>query len=174
MASGDLGAAQGPSAGEIPVDQSAEYLRADLSLPGSVGSFMARVLLDSGSALASIGVGLQSRMSSSFGGAVLQIPLVNEPRTARTATGANVTVTHKTVPIEVSVRTPWGAVKVPPITFAVMPGSDGVVSFGMATMKELGLDLYPWALEKVRPRACLLYTSPSPRDLSTSRMPSSA
>ena len=25
-----------------------------------------------------------------------------------------------------------------------------------------------------RPKACLLYTSPSPRDLSTSRMPSSA
>ena len=67
-------------------------------------------------------------------------------------------VTHKTVPIEVSVRTPWGAVKVPPITFAVMPGSDGVVSFGMATMKELGLDLYPWALEKVRPRAVPVQT----------------
>ena len=82
--------------------------------------------------------------------------------------GATVTVTHKTVPIEISVRTPWGAVKVPPITFAGMPGSDDVVLFGVATMKALGLDLYPWALD------CLLYTSPSPRDLSTSRMPSSA
>ena len=29
-------------------------------------------------------------------------------------------------------------------------------------------------LEKVTPNTCLLYTSPSPRDLSTSRMPSSA
>ena len=70
-----LGAAQGPSAGEIPVDQSVECLRADLSLPGSVGSLMARVFLDSGSALTSIGDGLLSRMSSSFGGAGLQIPL---------------------------------------------------------------------------------------------------
>ena len=34
----NVGAAQGPSAGEIPVDQSAERLRADLSLPGSFGS----------------------------------------------------------------------------------------------------------------------------------------
>ena len=93
-------------------------------------------------------------MSSSFGGAALQIPLENGPRAARTATGATVWVTLKTVPIEVSVRTPWGAVKVPPITLAVMPGSDYyVVLFGMATMKELGLDLYPWALEKLRPRA---------------------
>ena len=89
------------------VDQSAECLRADLFLPGSFGSFMARVFLDSGSALTSIGVGLLSRMSSSFGGAALQIPLENGPRVARTATGATVTVTHKTVPIEVSVLTPW-------------------------------------------------------------------
>ena len=102
----NLFAAQGPSAGEIPVDQSAEYLRADLSLPGSVGSFMARVFLDSGSALTSIGVGLLPLMSSSFGGVALQIPPENRPRTARRATGANVTVTHKTVPIEVSLRTP--------------------------------------------------------------------
>ena len=30
------------------------------------------------------------------------------------------------------------------------------------------------AMPSVPPSACLLYTSPSPRDLSTSRMPSSA
>ena len=113
-------------------DRSAECLRADLSLPGSFGSFMAPVFLDSGSVLTPIGVGLLSRMCSSFGGAVVQIPLENGPRAARTATGSTVTVTHKTVPIEVNVRTPWGAVKVPPITFAVMPGSDDVVLLGMA------------------------------------------
>ena len=68
--------------------------------------------------------------------------------------------------------------KVLPVTFAVMPGSDDVVMFDMATMKALGLDLYLWALGKLRPSAvpvqtgvkspsflaCLLYTSPSPRD----------
>ena len=43
-----------------------------------------------------------------------------------------------------------------------------------------GLDeskaLYEWNYKKqlLRIQACLLYTSPSPRDLSTSRMPSSA
>ena len=30
------------------------------------------------------------------------------------------------------------------------------------------------ALDTIKAKACLLYTSPSPRDLSTSRMPSSA
>ena len=41
----------------------------------------------------------------------------------------------------------------PPITFAVMPDNDDVVLFGMATMKELGVDIYQLALEKLRPRA---------------------
>ena len=34
--------------------------------------------------------------------------------------------------------------------------------------------LFMWATFPQLPEACLLYTSPSPRDLSTSRMPSSA
>ena len=55
-------------------------------------------------------------------------------------------------------RTPWGAVKVPPITFAVMLGSDDVVLFDVATVKALGLDLYPWALEKLRPSAVPVQT----------------
>ena len=37
-------------------------------------------------------------------------------------------------------------------------------------LREIPKDL----IDEIRPRACLLYTSPSPRDLSTSRMPSSA
>ena len=97
-------------------------------------------------------------MSSSLGGGGLQIPIENGPRVARTATEATVSVTHKTVPIEVSVRTPWGAVKAPPNTFAVMHGSDDVVFFGVATMKALGLDLYPWVLEKLRPSAVPVQT----------------
>ena len=35
-------------------------------------------------------------------------------------------------------------------------------------------DTHGYDKDKLRPNACLLYTSPSPRDLSTSRMPSSA
>ena len=81
------------------------------------------------------------------------------------------TVTDKTVRIVVSLRTPWGDVKVPPITFAVMPGSDYVVSFGVATMKALGLDLYPWALEKLRPSGVPVQTGvESPNFLAARRV----
>ena len=38
--------------------------------------------------------------------------------------------------------------------------------------KELGIDATNWLKEKLD--GCLLYTSPSPRDISGSRMPSSA
>ena len=37
-----------------------------------------------------------------------------------------------------------------------------------------GAERFYWQTEGVYTTACLLYTSPSPRDLSTSRMPSSA
>ncbi|CAM9686994.1 unnamed protein product [Sphacelaria rigidula] len=89
---------------------------------------MARVILDSGSALTSVGVGLLEQMSSQFGGAQLQIPCENGQQTTQTATGAPVTIIHKTVPITVSVRTPWGAVQLQPITFAAMHGRDNVVN----------------------------------------------
>ena len=92
------------------------------------------------------------KLSLQFRGAQLQVPLENGPQTAHTATGSIVAVTHKTVPIAVSMRTPWGAAELPPISFAVMPGKDYVI-FGMATIKALGIDLYPLALEKLRPRA---------------------
>ena len=49
------------------------------------------------------------------------------------------------------------------------PGSLGSVATAMGTANA---DIS--AIEIVEKGACLLYTSPSPRDLSTSRMPSSA
>eukprot|EP00829_Urostomides_striatus_P012214 TRINITY_DN3171_c0_g1_i2.p2 TRINITY_DN3171_c0_g1~~TRINITY_DN3171_c0_g1_i2.p2 ORF type:complete len:112 (+),score=53.20 TRINITY_DN3171_c0_g1_i2:48-338(+) len=43
-----------------------------------------------------------------------------------------------------------------------------------STMEECGLSSGDKIILILRLRGCLLYTSPSPRDLSTSRMPSSA
>lgn len=51
-------------------------------------------------------------------------------------------------------RMPWRAVNPPPLTFAVMPGRKNVMMFGTATMEQLGIDLYPLALET--PRALAL------------------
>lgn len=67
-----LGTNQGSSAGVVYVDRRAECIRADPSLPISVGTLMARVICDYGSALTSIGVGLLEQISSQFGGVQLQ------------------------------------------------------------------------------------------------------
>ena len=45
---------------------------------------------------------------------------------------------------------------------------------GERGIQELGIGLRESGLQFERAYSCLLYTSPSPRDLSTSRMPSSA
>ena len=71
---------------------------------------MTRVILNSGSELTSVGEGLMTQMIRQFEEDRLQIPLENGPLTVLTATGLPVKITHKTVPIAVSLRTPWGAV----------------------------------------------------------------
>ena len=59
--------------------------------------------------------------------------------------------------------------------FSLAPQSD--LQKDVASLKPLFADLQAALgipVEVVMPTSCLLYTSPSPRDLSTSRMPSSA
>ena len=61
----------------------------------------------------------------------------------------------------------------PNIRHCIIADTDGNIK---ATKHKDGVDNYLSQVETVASlkRACLLYTSPSPRDLSTSRMPSSA
>ena len=49
-----------------------------------------------------------------------------------------------------------------------------VLVFAMQASTGMDLRRFPMELDGGYSRVCLLYTSPSPRDLSTSRMPSSA
>ena len=54
-------------------------------------------------------------------------------------------------------------------------GFDGVYVSGGVMSNDLGLpDIGLTSLDQVSYRSCLLYTSPSPRDVEESRMPSSA
>ena len=59
--------------------------------------------------------------------------------------------------------------------FLQSPIEDRVKAFMKAgSVGPLNILDYTFKVPIIVPRGCLLYTSPSPRDLSTSRMPSSA
>ena len=58
----------------------------------------------------------------------------------------------------------------PTIHIAGTNGKGSTLSILRSMLKESGLTVHSYT----SPHFCLLYTSPSPRDLSTSRMPSSA
>lgn len=105
------------------------------------------------SAFTSKGVGLPEQMSSQFSGARLQLRVEHGSQTAQTTTGTLVTFNHITVPIAVSVRTPWGAAELPPITFFhchTRHVQRGLVWHG--NDEGLGVDLYPlhgWPLGRI-------------------------
>ena len=74
------------------------------------------------------------------------------------------------------IETPWGPVRFI-MSSIVLPGGSDAVIIGQKTVREkLGIDVMAQLHASVLTAhgRCLLYTSPSPRDATLSRMPSSA
>ena len=59
---------------------------------------------------------------------------------AVTASGQIFSATERTIPLQLALATPWGPAPLPPISFAIMPGSDGVLLLGLPTLKDLGVE----------------------------------
>ena len=53
----------------------------------------------------------------------------------------------------VGLVTPWGPEPLPPISFAIMPGLDGVLRLGLATLKDLEIDPYERIWDSMQQRA---------------------
>ena len=49
--------------------------------------------------------------------------------------------------------TPWGPASLPPISFAIMPGSDGVPLLGLPTLKDPGVDPHERIWDSMQQRA---------------------
>ena len=85
---------------------------------------------------------------------------------------------HLATQLEIPIVPTWisGTLKViPPDQWESVTHQAVSVSFGAPIdTRNMGKENIPELMDKVRQEICLLYTSPSPRDLSTSRMPSSA
>ena len=81
-------------------------------------------------------------MERTFPGVQIRVPLSLGARQAVTASGQNVSVTERTIPLQLALVIPWGPAPLPPISFAIMPGSDGVLLLALPTLKDLGVDPY--------------------------------
>ena len=81
-------------------------------------------------------------MERTFPGVQMRVPFPLGARQAVTASGQNDSVTGRTIPLQLALVTPWGPAPLPPILFAIMPGSDGVLLLGLPTPKDLGVDSY--------------------------------
>ena len=81
-------------------------------------------------------------MERMFPGVQLRVLFSLGARQAVTATGQKGSVTERTIPLQLALVTPSGPAPLPPISFAIMPGSDGVLLLGLPTLKDLGVDPY--------------------------------
>ena len=79
-------------------------------------------------------------MERSFPGVQMRVPFSLRARQAVTASGQKVSVTERSIPLQLALVTPRGPAPLPPISFAIMPGSDRVLLLGLPTLKDLGVD----------------------------------
>ena len=81
-------------------------------------------------------------MEHTFPGVQMRVPFSLGARQAVTAAGQKFSVTERILPLQLALVTPWGPTPLPPISFAIMSGSDGVLLLGLPTLKDPGVDPY--------------------------------
>ena len=97
--------------------------------------------MDSGAHCTSLSLPIVEMMECTFPGVQTRVPFSLGLRQAVTASGQNVSVTERAIPLRLALVTPWGPGPLPPISFAIMPVSDSVL-LGLPTLKDLGVDPY--------------------------------
>ena len=139
---------------EVPVEFEDKFMPAELSLPNQreKGAVAIRSVLDSGADFISISQPIVEFLKRMFPGTSLRIPFSLGPRLAVTASGQQITVTERTIPLQLAFITPYGPEFLPPTSFAIMPGSDGVVCLGLPTLQDLGVDPYSRLQETIKLR----------------------
>ena len=162
-----------------------QHVTGRLAVPGASAVAEVKVLMDSGSGITAMSDELvealrrqprmmQTALTQAFAGHARVV----------TSLGQECDIVTQSCSLHLTIETPWGPVRFT-MPSTVVPGGGDVVIVGQKTFREkLGIDVMAQLKALVRKahgredgpemETCLLYTSPSPRDLSTSRMPSSA
>ena len=98
--------------------------------------------MDSGAHFTSLSLPIVEMMERTLAGVQMHGPFGIGAWQAVTASGQNVSVTERTIPLQLALVTPWGPAPLPPTSFAIMPGSDSVFGLRLPTLKDIGVDPY--------------------------------
>ena len=99
-----------------------------------------RAILDSGAHFTSLSSPIVEMMERTFPNVQMRVPVLLRARQAVTASGKKVSVTDRTIPLQLALVTPWRPAPLPPISFVIMTGSNGVLLLGLPTLKDLGVN----------------------------------
>ena len=135
-----------------------KYVPAELCLPGqrSRGAIALRALVDSGAHFTSLSLPVE-KMERTFPGVQMRVPFSLGARQAVTASGQKISLTERTLPLQLALVTPWGPTPLPPISFAIMPGSDGILLLGLPTLKDPGVDPHERIWDSMQQRLSLIH-----------------
>ena len=86
--------------------------------------------MDSGVHFTSLSLQIVEMMERTFPGVQIRVLSSLGVRQAVTASGQKGSVTERTIPLQLALVTPWGPASLPPISFAILPRSDGVLLLG--------------------------------------------
>ncbi|CAN0017800.1 unnamed protein product, partial [Sphacelaria rigidula] len=116
------------------------------------GAIVVRSVLDPGAHFTSLPVQMVEMLERQLPGVPLRMPFSLGARQAVTASDQHVSVTERTVPLQLAFKTAWGLAPLPPISFAIMPGSDVVVLVGLPMLQNLGVDPYERLKDPIKTR----------------------
>ncbi|CAN0436258.1 unnamed protein product, partial [Hapterophycus canaliculatus] len=104
------------------------------------GAISVPAILGSGAHFTSLSQVVVEQLERFFPGELLRLPFSLGARRAVTASGQQIAVTERPVPLQLALRITRGPATLPPIPFAIMPGPDAVVLLGLPTIQDLGID----------------------------------
>ncbi|CAM9924409.1 unnamed protein product, partial [Sphacelaria rigidula] len=147
-----VGITNNQSAEQVPVEDQDNYVPVELYLPDqrARGAISVKAVLDSGAHFTSMSVLIVEMLERLLPGEQIRIPFSLGARQAITASGQRINVTERTIPLQLAFLTTWGPEKLPQISFAIMPGTDGVVLLGLPMLRGLGVDPYDRLLESLK------------------------
>ena len=137
----------------MAVDEKDNYCLADLSIPEAAVKSRCPVtaILDSGSGISTMSESVAGKLEATVSDVQIAGPMTDE-QYVKLPDGKLGLVRQKSCPVRTALQTMWGPVVMDPVSYAVLPGKEGVVILGSPTLAFLGINVYDSLGECARKR----------------------